>query len=475
MIGVGQLDYPVNRINCQQQMSSIAQVMPQDVVREIFTYFGTYYLDTDIPNHFPWYLGHICSQWRTTLLSIGPRYLSVSSCEVDVTDIRWSFKYDRIANVVTHFLELNRGRQFDINLFYDCTGTSFHQDIWMDKVSHIFGLLAAESARWRRVNLYVCPRACGAALYQLKDQLPSMQSLRLTHISCRYQDCFSDNRDTPRDIFSNTPSLTHVELSYSTWDWEFDWSNLTYLNLTFGVCQDHRPMFLSLQQAINLNTLVTHKITDPIDISERITLPRLESWWIFECRWLSYIKAPALQNLCISGYEADIDVIRLFLSESGCDLTGLTLACLNTHTSQLIEILQHAPELIHLNLVPFDDNIVDSIIESLGAAYPLVGAELLAPRLQSLQVRTSNYDFLTNRTFDGLSQLLSLRNGQAADNGGRPVARLNSLILRKDVVRREGRLIRLCEAFRVELRSPENALPLLTKYQRMVLSGTKEW
>jgi hypothetical protein len=126
--------------------------------------------------------------------------------------------------------------------------------------------------------------------------------------------------------------------------------------------------------------------------------------------------------------------------------------------------------------VAFDDYIVDSIIESLCVAYPLVGAELLAPRLQSLQVHTSSYDLLTNKTFDGLSKLLSLRNGQAANNGGRPVARLNSLILRRDVIRREERLRRLCEAFCVELHSPEDAfLPLLTKYQRMVLSGTKDW
>jgi hypothetical protein len=434
-------------LNCQQKMS-IAQVMPQDIIREIFAYFGTYRLDANNPEYFPWYLGHICSQWRTTLLSMGPHKLCVSSSEGRVSmDKESSFV---IANVVTHFLELNRGRQFDLGLRCDCF---LH---WMEHNTSLFGLLAAESARWRHVTLDICHGACGIALYQIKDHLPSMQSLQLRCISCRYQDCSPDNGDTPRDIFSNTPSLTHVELSHLTWDWEFDWSNLTYLDLTFWVCQDHHPMFLSLQQAINLNTLVTRNI-DPIDISERITLPHLESWWVSDHHWLSYIKAPALQNLCISGCGTDIDVVGLFLRESGCELTRLTLASLNRHTSKLIEILQHSPELIHLNLVPFDDNIADSIIESLCVAYPPVGAELLAPRLQSFQVYTMNYDLLTNRFFDGLSKLLSLRSGQVTNNGGRPVTRLNSLILRKDVIRREERLRRLCEAFRVELRSPEYA------------------
>lgn len=108
-------------------------------------------------------------------------------------------------------------------------------------------------------------------------------------------------------------------------------------------------MFLSLQQAINLNTLVTFRITDPIDISERITLPRLESWRVSDYHWLSYIKAPALQNLCICGIPPiDISVIIPFLRASGCKLTLLTV--INYDSSIPIEILRHAPELIYLNL-----------------------------------------------------------------------------------------------------------------------------
>jgi hypothetical protein len=210
----------------------------------------------------------------------------------------------------------------------------------------LFGLLAAESARWCHVTLDICHSACGIALYQIKDHLPSVQSLQLICLSCRSQDRFPDNS---RDIFSNTPSLTHVELSLLTWDWEFDWSNLTYLDLGFGVCQDHHPMFLSLQQAINLNTLFTYKITDPIDISERITLPRLESWRLGDYHWLSYIKAPALQNLHIPGNIAD-NVIIPFLRESGCELARLSMANVRRSSGTFIEILRHAPELIHLNL-----------------------------------------------------------------------------------------------------------------------------
>jgi hypothetical protein len=105
---------------------SIAQVMPQDIICEIFAYVWNYWhLDANEPKFFPWYLCHICSQWRTTLLSMGPHKLYVSSSEGDIWMGRESSF--EIANVVTHFLELNRGRQFDLNLRFNCY---LHEFTW---------------------------------------------------------------------------------------------------------------------------------------------------------------------------------------------------------------------------------------------------------------------------------------------------------------------------------------------------------
>ena len=369
--------------------------------------------------------------------------------------------------VVAHFLELNRDRQFDFDLRYEC----YHFRPYRLHKAHLFGLLAAASARWRHVALNICPSICGAALYQLKDHLPSIQSVRLRRMSCNKNRC-SDDEEPPKDIFTNTPSLTHVELSLSTWDWEFVWSNLTYLKLSFEIFKYQKPLLLSLQQATNLNTLVTDSMT-PFNISERITLPRLESWRVLDYRWLSYIKAPELQNLCLHGSPAhwhvraiDINVVVSFLRESGCKLTRLTLA---DGPSDTLKILQYIPGLIHLNLVVEYGNIAD-YIESLCVP---VGSELPAPRLQSLQFDTSYYNLLRGGIIDGLQKLLSLRNGQAANNGGR-VERLNSLIFRKDVIRIEERLRKLCETFCVELRSPEDALHVLTEHQRVVLRVSPE-
>ena len=101
----------VSWLNLQQTMTSIAQVMPPDIVCEIFVYFGTC-LNANNPENFPWYLGHICSQWRTALLSMGPHELCVFyEGHYWASEILYK-EYENIVNVETHFLELNRDRQF---------------------------------------------------------------------------------------------------------------------------------------------------------------------------------------------------------------------------------------------------------------------------------------------------------------------------------------------------------------------------
>lgn len=107
-------------------------------------------------------------------------------------------EYERMANVVTHFLELNRGRQFDFDLLCDCFPRGA---IWMNRKASLFSLLAAESARWRHVTLDICHSAC-IALYQLKDNLPSMQSLQLSRMSRRENNHHPDVEDAPIDMFT---------------------------------------------------------------------------------------------------------------------------------------------------------------------------------------------------------------------------------------------------------------------------------
>ena len=103
-------------------------------------------------------------------------------------------------------------------------------------------------------------------------------------------------------MFTNAPSLTHVELICLPWGWGLDWSSLTQLRLPVMRCED--SMILCLQQAVNLNTLTTGIVPDSFNISERITLPRLESWQVLDYFWLRCFKAPALQNLCLHGHRA---------------------------------------------------------------------------------------------------------------------------------------------------------------------------
>ena len=433
-------------------MTPIAQVIPQDILHEIFVHIGAEWLewlDVGRPERFPWYLGHICSQWRTTLLSMPPRGLKINEDPRKNKDQR---NNELTKKIVKYFLKWKRGCQFDLVLSYDW----WYQDIWKGM---ILDLLVTESARWRHVTMDICHRACG--LHRIKDhlRLPSMQSLRLIDIYCPHCDPTAGKNGHLEDVFANTPSLTHVRLPWMSWNWGFDWSNFTYLHLQDLVSEDYKPMCRSLQQAINLNTLVTDISYDTSFCMAEgiITLPRLDSWHVSDYRLLDCIKAPALQNLYLHG-KIEINAVTSFLRESGCKLQSLALFDINViedrRSTFLVEILQHASELVHLKLFGYFGYNIADLIKCLNVPIPsdLVGPELPAPRLQSLEAMVGFKKYTSaGRLGDGLSKLVLLRNGQAKNKGGRPVERLKSLIVGMGDFSDEN-LIGLCKVCRVELR-----------------------
>ena len=256
------------------------------------------------------------------------------------------------------------------------------------------------------------------------------------------------------DTFTNAPSLTHVEvINYVYRDFEIDWSNVTYLYLD-GFTDLGPP--LSLPQAINLNTLVVESMRTGHfqSLYDKITLQCLESWNLACNHWLRHIRAPALQNLSlyrIPVTKIEINDVTSFLRESGCKLARLALAYIEEPSSSLVDILRHAPELVHLAIVGDVDDDIAASIELLSVPIPsdVVGSELPAPRLQSLRVGLCR-DPCTDRIIDGLSNILLLRNRQVATNGSTPVERLQSLILEMDINHDE-RLRRHCEALGVDL------------------------
>ena len=391
-----------------------------------------------------------------------PHKLFVSILEPEMS----SRQAESTASVVTYFLGLNRGRQFDLGIRYYCATQGCG---WTDAISRIFGLLVAESSHWRHVTLGICLPCAVLRRCRLK-YLPSMQSLRLEETSWRAIEIPSGDC---RDCFTNTPSLTYVELSLTYYrDWEFDWSNLTYLHLGGTLFIKKQSIFLYLQQAINLDTLITGAVSTNFRArKERITLPRLQSWRAFDCYWLSFINAPALKNLSVGFhgiYDNDIiinrDLVISFLCESDCKLARLTWNCTTKEPSVFSKILRLAPELVHIKLLG-DSDIIAASIESLSAPIPgVVGSVFPVPRLRSLQINLA-YNQLTDRIINGLSKFLLFRNGQPASNGGRPaiVDRVKWLCVGKGTHCSEKhgiqdeRLRRLCNAFSVELPSPTDA------------------
>src|SRR5258708_245724 len=117
------------------KMTSIAHVISEDIVCEIFTNFSAA-INATCPIYFPWYLGHICSAWRATFLSMVPQFWH----KLDVYNPCLYISGDpgklrRITNIVKFFLERNCGHQFDLDFSCSCEKREW------DQVSNIFDML----------------------------------------------------------------------------------------------------------------------------------------------------------------------------------------------------------------------------------------------------------------------------------------------------------------------------------------------
>ena len=402
-------------------ISSAAQKLPSDIIREIFGYFSTSLVRAHASKQFPWSLGHVCSTWRATFLTMTTEFwqsISIDYCyrSPDTHHIH------RIVEMTKFFVTRNQEERI-----------SFHYRILLgsqdrlkfSNLRSVLDVLVEESMRWESVSIEPVPEDL-VTLRTVKGRLPSLRSLTLSTVPGRH------SSNDQLDIFEHAPSLQEVAL-VEDFNWKLKWSSLTTLKL-FGA-HFVQNEFSILSQALNVETLVIGHVTwgvmgsdDPVPLA--IRLPHLKRFSLLGgARFLTILEAPMLHEMRLEFHiHRDLPSVTSFLSRSSCRIQRLTIG--STTQSALAQILRRTPEIEHLELHGQRELI--HCLEALDAS-PLIPTSRegkLARRLKSLTVatsayRTSNSPF-TPQELDQLMKLIKSRNGLEGSTEGH-VERLETL------------------------------------------------
>ncbi|KAM6492782.1 hypothetical protein JOM56_012506 [Amanita muscaria] len=329
-----------------------AQDLTMDIVREIFKYFSTPLvipiLDSDHEDRnnmepFPWYLGQICSSWRTTFFSMYSDFWS--TININAHHRYPHSVWEEAVSVATVFLERTEGRPF-----------SFSVDA-KHPCPPILDLFIAESTRWRAI--------------------PQLRSLAVTI-----------ELGMPRDlplIFEDVPALTHLSLIHLG-NWRMDWSLLTELELSreFNVGR----LLRVLSQTTNLERLGFNKLTvNPEELEEKdfdpVTLPRLRTLEISGLAILQFLTTPALQGLyiCENRQEHVAAICASFFTRSSCRLQRF--GAIQFWPDDLATILPYMPGLQVLSMCA-----PTAMPEFLEAMTCRTGEQPLMPQLRVLRLST---------------------------------------------------------------------------------------
>ena len=294
---------------------------------------------------FPWYLGHVCSQWRAL-------FFSMRSTFWNRIEIEW-YNYGplepeqftkRIEEIVAFFLDRTCGAPFS---FKFCMKRRYTCD-----VRPILMRLIVHSEQWEEVSIYLHPYElvyfCGT-----KGRLPL---LKMLDIYVREDENTGDTIPSMvANVFEDAPRLTHVVLWDTPWShFRFNWSSLTIVDFQQSL-DIPRNILPTLKETVNLvELIIEHEFPAGLE-SELIHLPHLKSLSVDNVAFLTCLDTPFLQQLKIDYYLTSsnnlhsTDVIGAFLARSGIKLS--TLVTKHGPAATVTEILRLTPEVDQLVLL----------------------------------------------------------------------------------------------------------------------------
>ncbi|KAM6496194.1 hypothetical protein JOM56_008900 [Amanita muscaria] len=422
--------------------TAIANRIPRDVIREILSHLKSTLLTYKL-EAFPWYLGHICTAWRAEFLplcdTISIEFLGRTTGFTPPSD-------EGVLDVLRWFLDHNSDIPFSFALW---TGYAYSSP-QSPYVHRALVMLCQQSIRWLDAALYIHEEEIDV-LYQVKNRIPLLQALML-HVDCPV------GFQTDPDTFVDAPVLSTLKLWIRA-PWNFQWSSLTSL-LFYVTDKDFRTRLDVLSETVNLKELSiwTYSIEN-IGYDKQIILPRLTRLSISGTAALKYLRAPALVRLSIVASETEFfsTIVWSFFHRSGCNLQQLKTG---TSLSDFMELVGYTPDLQHLHIAHFVDNIdIVAALQNLTAADSLITP---LRHLQSLRLDNLVYSDELHRQ---LCAFVKFRSRRVEFEGEVIVERLRTLVILQENIQDcwncGTELEKVCEECGIQLRcfEPRDDIP----------------
>ncbi|KAJ7185262.1 hypothetical protein C8R46DRAFT_375561 [Mycena filopes] len=300
-------------------VSSLRRV-PPEVLCEIFALSIDSLGEREEP---PWYLGHICRTWRCIALA-----------------------YPRLWTRLTIREDLPRIEEQLLR-----AGNALLDVYWLGRLEEprnhaLSELLMPHYARWSTLHIdyYIFDDNHAPEWLRLANgHLDQLTNLELTH---------SGFEQAQLPIFLSTaPKLRRVLLNSlefsegSPW-FPIPWPQITHYRGTF---RPHRQVEI-LQAAQNLQVCSVGFMNRSFDppLAPLVTPPHLRRFSTEWPEFLSYLTAPALQELTSLHTESEATPLLLFISTSRCVLTTLALFGCSLNAAAFLLILHTVPSLTHL-------------------------------------------------------------------------------------------------------------------------------
>ncbi|KAK2459867.1 hypothetical protein APHAL10511_008067 [Amanita phalloides] len=325
-----------------QQLTHLVRsplVLPTEIVLLIMDLFATT-LSTGKLRSFPWFLGHICSAWRSIFLSMTAEFWSRISIEF----VPWrnlNEELERTKNVVHFFLERDSAApfSFEVKSLYRLHELLLPEGVC---VRQTLDMLMDTSMRWKDASFTVARAKVLLPLLRAKHRLPILIDCGLNKVP-----------DLLFDVFQNAPHLNDVVVR-GLGDWKFNFEDLEAISLDeleFGA-----PHFITaLPRMTKLKRLRIGTEFDDKLLSSIIVLPNLT---ILSCEpsSLHFLEAPTLEDLTIeyntcNPFNPNVDNIQSFLSRSSSTMNILSLGIIRAESATAIDIIKLMPQLAHLKLV----------------------------------------------------------------------------------------------------------------------------
>ncbi len=269
-----------------------------ELIYEIFTYcLSDTTLHTSFPEHFPWYLGHICRSWRSVFIS-SPRFWDRFIFDGYITN----GNPERPLTLVELCVKRTKDQPFSFKFNSRC---------------YVYGrqamkTLVAHADRWSVVHIQLIGSGgVEELLLKAKHRFRQLHTLYVFGTSSYYLDLFED-----------APNLTRV---FTTAYFRLRWSSLTVLHIP---SETSVKLFTEFDKMTCLKELVIRGLFSQQDtlpvIETPVEMSSLKILYINHYYPLSLIRAPSLEILHLGEIFPEDEIPSVLLTAVETFLRGLS-------------------------------------------------------------------------------------------------------------------------------------------------------